>query len=409
MVESLIIEDLEYIAQQFESTFTECIANVKKPNVLVSGVTGAGKSSLVNAIFGEGMAKVGVGKPLTQHFSRYAPDDMPVVVYDSKGLEQGFHEEFVADAKEFLEKIKSQPELGDHIHIIWYVINAGSARIEPFEAFLIKEIFAPVPTLFILNKADIASAEQLNELEESIKQYEFTNCRGIFRVVADRKIYPQNWCVSCAGDDVMFKKSTNQLFCEDCGVVTVMTPTLGLEKVVDETSRILPDLAKEAFLSAQEVSFAIKDSRAKAIVKEYANKISMDVAGKALSSVGEMVGKVFVLWGWKYLGEKVSATLEKEMSAEFRSQELTSRLAMVAADTISKRKLSRSVIACLGLMVNRPLRKLSKQLLSVVEAHDSVKFEELEFSPTKSASFPDKFVQYALAHGIDAAIDNFWG
>lgn len=63
-----------------------------------------------------------------------------------------------------------------------------------------------------------------------------------------------------------------------------------------------------------------QDSRAKAIVKEYANKISMDVAGKALSSVGEMVGKVFVLWGWKYLGEKVSATLEKEMSAEFRSQ-----------------------------------------------------------------------------------------
>ncbi len=42
--------------------------------------------------------QVGVGKPLTQHFSRYAPDDMPVVVYDSKGLEQGFHEEFVAGA-----------------------------------------------------------------------------------------------------------------------------------------------------------------------------------------------------------------------------------------------------------------------------------------------------------------------
>lgn len=32
----------------------------------------------------------------------------------------------------------------------------------------------------------------------------------------------------------------------------------GLEKVVDETSRILPDLAKESFLSAQEVSFELK-------------------------------------------------------------------------------------------------------------------------------------------------------
>ncbi len=64
-----------------------------------------------------------------------------------------------------------------------------------------------------------------------------------------------------------------------------------------------------------------------------------------------MVGKIFVLWGWKFLGEKVSRTLEKEMSAEYKSQEFSSRLAMVAADTIFKRKMSRSVIACLGLMV----------------------------------------------------------
>jgi hypothetical protein len=41
---------------------------------------------------------VGVGKPLTQHFTRYASDDMPVVVYDSKGLEQGLDKEFVAGA-----------------------------------------------------------------------------------------------------------------------------------------------------------------------------------------------------------------------------------------------------------------------------------------------------------------------
>jgi hypothetical protein len=78
--------------------------------------------------------------------------------------------------------------------------------------------------------------------------------------------------------------------------------------------------------------------------------------------------------------------------------------------------------------VNRPLRRLSKQLLSVVEEHDSVRFEELDFSActplphpssscvvtnlsvpsAKSNSFPDKFVQYALAHGVDGAIDNFW-
>jgi len=299
--------------------------------------------------------------------------------------------------------------LGDHIHIVWYVLNAGAARIEPFEAYLISEVFAPIPTLFILNKSDIASADQLNDLEESIKRYNFDNCRGIFRIVSDRKIYPQNWCISCGSDDVMYKKTNSQLSCEECGAVSIITPTLGLEKIVDETARILPDLAKEAFLSAQEVSFTLKDSRAKTIVKEYANSVSIDVAGKALRSVGEMVGKIFVLWSWKYLGEKVSATLEKEMSADFRSQELSSRLAMVLADTISKRKLSRSVIACLGLMVNRPLHKLSRQLLSVVDLHDAVKFEKLNILSSNSNTFPNEFVQYALAHGINDAIDNFWG
>jgi hypothetical protein len=34
MVEALIIEDLEYIAQEFDTTFNECISNVKKSNVL---------------------------------------------------------------------------------------------------------------------------------------------------------------------------------------------------------------------------------------------------------------------------------------------------------------------------------------------------------------------------------------
>src|SRR4051812_47276538 len=108
-----------------------------------------------------------------------------------------------------------------------------------------------------------------------------------------------------------------------------------------------------------------------------------------------MVAKIFVLWGWNFLGKKVSGAIEEEMSAEYKNQELSSRLAMVAADTIFKRKLSRSVIACLGIMVeclniiiivhnlifsfgkkvNRPLRRLSKQLVAVLEQKAEVTFE----------------------------------
>ncbi len=39
-------------------------------NILLMGATGVGKSSLINGLFGEEVAKVGVGKSLTQHLEK---------------------------------------------------------------------------------------------------------------------------------------------------------------------------------------------------------------------------------------------------------------------------------------------------------------------------------------------------
>lgn len=55
------------------------------------------------------------------------------------------------------------------------------------------------------------------------------------------------------------------------------------------------------------------------------------------------------------------------MLGEYKRQELSVRLAMVAADTMVRRKLSRSMIACLGIMVNHTLRQLSQQVLALIE------------------------------------------
>ncbi len=46
------------------------------------------------------------------------------------------------------------------------------------QASLIREVFAPTPVLVVLNKADVASADQLKQLLALLHQHQFTNCKG---------------------------------------------------------------------------------------------------------------------------------------------------------------------------------------------------------------------------------------
>ena len=56
-------------------------------NILVAGKTGSGKSTLINALFRENIAKTGVGMPVTQHVEKLTKEGVPLSLYDTKGLE----------------------------------------------------------------------------------------------------------------------------------------------------------------------------------------------------------------------------------------------------------------------------------------------------------------------------------
>lgn len=94
------------------------------PTIVVLGETGAGKSSLINAVFGAKVARVGHGKPITKEFEYHrATDDCPVNIYDSKGFELG-DKQITQNIKKFLRDRTNyatlEVDMSKQIHVVWY-------------------------------------------------------------------------------------------------------------------------------------------------------------------------------------------------------------------------------------------------------------------------------------------------
>lgn len=101
------------------------------PNILIAGVSGAGKSSLINTIFGEDNAKVSSVRPETQGFHIYYGKDYgrSINLIDSAGYENNQAETYYGDlSKAIREGVDGQP-----IHIIWYCVSIANKRVEDFD------------------------------------------------------------------------------------------------------------------------------------------------------------------------------------------------------------------------------------------------------------------------------------
>jgi uncharacterized protein (DUF697 family)/GTP-binding protein EngB required for normal cell division len=196
-------------------------------NILIIGQTGVGKSTLINAVFRKPLAQTSMGRPVTKVIERFEDPDVPVTLYDSRGVELGDSKDrVIKDFKRTIAKSrKARPE--HHIHLLWYCMDAGQTRVQDYDLEIIAALAEEVPVLVVFTQT--IDHERADALEKALAEAEAPGeGRPIRTLATARRIGSQT-----------------------------LEP-VGLDELVRATNDVLPEAVKRAFINAQGVVLDLK-------------------------------------------------------------------------------------------------------------------------------------------------------
>ncbi len=133
----------------------------QKLNIMVTGATGCGKSSTINALFETEVARVGVGvEPETMEIEKYVLDNL--ILWDTPGLGDG-KEADNRHSKNIIKKLNEVDENGNALIDLVLVILDGGSRDLGTSYELINQVIIPNlgegkedRILVAINQADMA-------------------------------------------------------------------------------------------------------------------------------------------------------------------------------------------------------------------------------------------------------------
>lgn len=246
--------------------------NWKALNIMILGLTGCGKSTLVNALFGRDVAPVGAGKPVTKGIQSYKSDAL--TLYDTEGLE--------ADAKQqarITDEICTTIQCLSHqgiekqIHMIWYCFQATS-RPQDIELTLlrsiaqcIKETKKNIPAVFVLTKPALVDETDFNVFYKSVHD-------------DVSKIFP-----NCKENIVEVQAIPITV---GRGPGKTVLPAYGLDKLDKCIRELLPETIRDTYTIYQQINLQAKVDKAnKVLWTHYATAGSAIAGGATVAGVDD--------------------------------------------------------------------------------------------------------------------------
>jgi uncharacterized protein (DUF697 family) len=230
-----IDRESERLAVGFHQLTKEELGLETPANIVVAGLTGVGKSTLINAIFGADFCPTGVGRPVTQGVERIVNPEIPVVLYDTKGLEIANSQQTIDALHQLLVGLRASTNPTDQPHALWLCVNTEAARFEDAHVRLVElGRTLNLPVITVLTQDYFGDSEELAQV--------------IGEIVGPRvPVLPV-----VAADYLLANGRTAR--------------RRGLDRLIAHTAMVLPAAARAAFEHAQVADIEARRQRALAIV-----------------------------------------------------------------------------------------------------------------------------------------------